>query len=266
MNLAVNARDAMPAGGTLLLETANVTLDADSLARIPVRPGEYVLLHIRDTGTGMTDEVKRHAFEPFFTTKEPGKGTGLGLATTYGAVKQSDGFIDVDSAPGAGTGIRIYFPRVALPAEKLTRPDEPRPGPGRGETILLVEDEPQVRELVMKMLARAGYRTLPAGSGEEALRVAAGHGGTIDLLMTDVVMPGMNGRDLAERLILSHPGLKVLYSSGYARDVISRHGLLEEGLSFLPKPYSSRELTRRIRAMLDEAPATPSADAPDARP
>jgi two-component system cell cycle sensor histidine kinase/response regulator CckA len=253
MNLAVNSRDAMPAGGTLLLETANAVLEEDFRLRVPSAiPGDYVLLLVRDTGTGMSDEVKRHAFEPFYTTKDPGKGTGLGLATTYGAVKQSEGYIDVDSEQGKGTTIRIYFPRVSMTAEKLARPEEPPPGPGRGETILLVEDEAQVRDLVIRILSGAGYRILPAADGEEALRVAGNHDEPIHLLVTDVVMPGMNGRDLADRLAAIRPGMRVLFTSGYAHDVIARHGLLEAGLSFIAKPYSPRELTRRVREVLDQ--------------
>jgi two-component system, cell cycle sensor histidine kinase and response regulator CckA len=257
MNLAVNSRDAMPEGGALLLETANLEVGGGfELGSTTVQPGPYVLLSVTDNGSGMTEEVLRHAFEPFFTTKEPGKGTGLGLATAYGAVKQSGGYIEVASAPGRGTTVRIFFPRAGEAAEPLgTGEGQRSPGRGRGETVLLVEDEPQVRTLVLRLLTAAGYRVIPAADGAEALDLVA-DAGPIDLLMTDVIMPGMNGRELATVLRSGHPGLRVLFSSGYTKEVITRDGLLEEGISFLAKPYSTQELLRRVRDVLDEPGTT----------
>jgi two-component system cell cycle sensor histidine kinase/response regulator CckA len=249
VNLAVNARDAMPEGGHLRLETDEAEIDEDYCLRWPdARPGRYVRLVVSDTGSGMTDEVKARAFEPFFTTK--GKGTGLGLSTVYGAVTQNGGFVDLYSEVGRGTAIKIYLPAVTAPVETPV-PDTPHPTPGGKETILLVEDEDLVRELAERMLIRLGYTVFSHASGASAIAAAERYRGTIHLLVTDVVMPGMNGRELASRLEAQRPGIKVLYSSGYTNDIIVRHGLVEEGLAFISKPYTTRMLGEKIRSVLD---------------
>lgn len=254
MNLAVNARDAMQTGGTLTLETENVVIEASTLAaeeRI-VAPGRYVLLRVRDTGVGMDADTRRHLFEPFFTTREKGKGTGLGLATVYGIVKQSGGFIWVDSEPGRGARFRIYLPRVdevAPPAEARVAGAEPAAGT---ETILLVEDEDAVRAVARESLRRRGYKVLEANNAEAALAAAAGFEGHIALLLTDVVMPGLSGRALADRLATQRPATRVLYMSGYTDDAIVQHGVLEPGLSFLQKPFTPDVLAQRVREVLDQ--------------
>jgi PAS domain S-box-containing protein len=254
VNLAVNARDAMPDGGTLRVDTANVSMDAEAVLRhADLAPGTYASLAVADTGTGMSDEVKRHAFEPFYTTKPAGKGTGLGLATVYGAVRQSGGHIEVASVPGRGTVFTILLPMVSAQAQRLGRHELHEQLPGGTETILLVEDERQVRELAVRTLERLGYRVLAAESAEAALGIAAAHRGTVDLLFTDVVLPEMNGRQLAAAIIERHPRARVLFSSGYTRDIIARHGVLEEGIAFLAKPYTAIELARKVREAL--APA-----------
>jgi two-component system cell cycle sensor histidine kinase/response regulator CckA len=256
MNLAVNARDAMPHGGTLIVETANVplgaTLPADLVTIMPST--EYVLLRVTDTGLGMDAETKARLFEPFFTTKEIGKGTGLGLATVYGVVKQSGGYIAVESEPGRGAAFGIYLPRVGEtvegPVAKRPRPDSLR---GR-ETVLLVEDEPAVRVVACQSLRRLGYTVLEAADAQAALREAAAHQGPIAILVTDVVMPGLNGRALADRLQADRPALKVLYVSGYADSAVLQHGALQPGLNFLQKPFALDLLAERVREILD-APA-----------
>jgi len=254
MNLAVNARDAMPQGGTLVIETSNETLDeAYSLDHPPMEPGRFVLLSVSDTGCGMEAEVRQHLFEPFFTTKEPGRGTGLGLATVYGIVKQSGGYVWVYSEPGKGSTFKIYLPRIDMPAEPSVGR---RTGGHRGdETILVVEDEEAVRRLTERILTSAGYRVMSASSGEEALRLTAGCQDRIDLLLTDVVMPGMNGRELAERMTQEMPSLAVLFMSGYTDESISHHGVLDSGVRIVSKPFSSAELTQRVRECLDEVRA-----------
>jgi PAS domain S-box-containing protein len=255
VNLAVNARDAMPNGGQLTIETANVTLDEASASfDLVAQPGEYVLLAIRDTGIGMSREVQSHLFEPFFTTKEIGKGTGLGLATVYGIVKQNGGTIRVDTGEGRGTAFEVYLPRAQEEASSAgNQPEQARTRPGR-KTILLVEDNEQVSALMRWVLAGQGYVLLEAHNGQEAGQLAAGHQGAIDLLVTDVVMPGMNGVAAAELLSESRPGLKVLFISGYADDVLARHGLLEDEVAFLHKPFTPNELTLKVRSVLDDAP------------
>ncbi len=255
VNLVVNARDAMPNGGTLLIETANRDLDAEYCANHPdVESGEFVLLAVSDTGHGMSPDVKRRIFEPFFTTKPTGRGTGLGLATIFGAVKQAGGAIDVYSEEGLGTTFKIYLPRIEQPPERLVRETLAK-GLTRGhETVLLVEDEASVRDLTSIMLKQLGYEVLPASNGGEALLLAEKHAGRIDLLMTDVVMPRMNGRELAERLRRLKPDLKVLFTSGYTEDVIVHHGIVTQELSFIGKPYSLHALATKLREVLDPKP------------
>ena len=252
VNLAVNARDAMPEGGKLLIETGNVDLDEAYCVMHPyVRPGRFVMLAVSDTGHGMSAEVKRQIFEPFFTTKPKGTGTGLGLATIYGVVKQADGSIEVDSEVGKGTTFRIYLPRVEGAAAKPPDPSPPMEPLEGSETVLLVEDEEIVRNLGVRILAEFGYRVMHAGNGDEAIELAGGHGERIDLLLTDVVMPGMSGRELANRLTRTRPETKVLFTSGYTDDAIVHHGVLDEGVSFLGKPYSPSALARKVREVLD---------------
>jgi PAS domain S-box-containing protein len=252
MNLAVNARDAMPGGGRITIETANVPLDADLAQAHPdAHPGAYVLLAVADTGVGMSPEVKAHLFEPFFTTKEVGKGTGLGLATVYGIVHQSGGFITVDSEPDRGTRFRIYLPRAEA-AAKVTAPAAPEPAAAGSGTVLLVEDEAGVRRLAREVLSRYGYRVLEAGDGSEALRVAGAHQGPIDLLLTDVVMPGMSGAELAERFHEMRPEAGVLYASGYADEAVIRHGI-RDGVPFLQKPFEPDDLVRRVRELVERS-------------
>jgi len=251
MNLVVNARDAMPTGGTLILETTNAHL-TEQYAEMhqPVVPGPYVMLAVSDTGTGMSPEVKARIFEPFFTTKERDKGTGLGLSTVYGIVKQSGGYIWVYSEPGRGTTFKIYLPRVDAPAEAIGRPREADSVAGT-ETILLAEDDPMLRPLTQALLEKLGYTVLAAANAEEALGVAGRHGGRIHLLVSDVVMPGASGRELARRLSASRPDTKTLYVSGYTDDAIVHHGMLEPGLHFLQKPFTPAALARRVREVLD---------------
>jgi two-component system, cell cycle sensor histidine kinase and response regulator CckA len=252
MNLAVNARDAMPEGGTLTIETANTVLDAGFTTAHPgARSGEYAILTVADTGIGMSDEVRSHAFEPFFTTKEHGKGTGLGLATAYGIVKQSDGYITVDSEPGRGTTFRIYFPHAAGAAAASGRGEPSALSPRGTETILLVEDESGVRRLSRTILEAQGYIVLEAASGDEALEVARSHAGEIHLVATDVIMPGMSGRVLWDRLRVLLPDPRVLFMSGYTDDAIARHGVLEPGIAFLQKPFTPFSLAQKVREVLD---------------
>ena len=260
VNLATNARDAMPSGGKLTITTANVELDESGVNRqVVVRPGHYVQLVVSDTGCGMDNETQAHIFEPFFTTKEQGKGTGLGLATVYGIVKQSGGYIWVHSEPGHGTAFNIYLPIVETAAETL-RYVEPREEPPRGsETILVVEDDVSLREVTCEFLRSSGYTVIPAESPDVALQLAQAHSGIIDFLLTDVVMPKMNGRELATRLGQVRPDMKVLYVSGYTDGIVRDgvHGALEEGLAFLQKPCTRRALTRKIREILDSQPIKP---------
>ncbi|MGH7315304.1 MAG: ATP-binding protein, partial [Candidatus Rokuibacteriota bacterium] len=256
MNLAVNARDAMPQGGRLILETANVDLDDDYVRRhVGARPGPHVMLAVSDTGTGIRREIQAQIFEPFFTTKEPGKGTGLGLATVYGIVKQSGGYIEVDSEPGRGTTFRIYLPRLDTATTTVDRSTRPVAAAGGTETILLVEDEEGVRELARDILRASGYTVLEARNGPEALLLCERHQGPLDLLLTDVVMPRMSGRELAERLAPLRPDLSVLYMSGYTDDAIIRHGVLGAGTAFLQKPFTPAALVQRVRETLDLAAA-----------
>jgi CheY-like chemotaxis protein len=254
MNLAVNARDAMPHGGKLTIETKNVYLD-EAYARqyIEVKPGPYVMLAVTDTGMGMDKETQAHLFEPFFTTKEVGKGTGLGLATIYGIVKQSDGHIWVYSEVGQGTTFKIYLPRLAETVE-ITPPAAKSTAVQHGhETILVVEDAKMVRNFVEKILTESGYTVLMASNGMEALQLCQEYTDPIHLLLTDVVMPGMSGRELSEQIILLRPEIKTLYMSGHTDHAIVHHGLLEPGISFLQKPFNTTALTRELRKVLDTA-------------
>jgi len=257
VNLAVNARDAMPRGGRLTIETANVDLDESFVrSRVEMAPGSYVVLAVSDTGHGMTEEIRQRIFEPFFTTKPEGHGTGLGLSTTYGIVRQSGGFISVYSEPGQGTTFRIYLPRVAERAEPFLQAARTKSADVGVETLLLVEDDEPGRVYARRVLEARGYRVLTAAHGPEALEVAAAHDGPIDLLVTDVIMPGMSGRELADRLVATRPGLRVLYVSGYTENSVVHHGHLEPGVAFLVKPYSPDDLARKVREVLDadEAP------------
>jgi CheY-like chemotaxis protein len=255
MNLAVNARDAMPEGGVLTIGTRNAEVDvAYAREHVPMEPGSYVMLSVSDTGTGMDAKTKGRIFEPFFTTKEKGKGTGLGLATVYGIVKQSGGFIWVSSEPGHGTSFEIYLPRVDEKAVHAGgyRTPQAREGVGGTETLLLVEDEEGVRRLTREVLEEHGYTVLEASDWQSALGLAGSHGGPLHLLLTDVVMPEMGGPEVASRLSALRPGIKVLYMSGYTNYAVFHRGLLDAGVAFLQKPFSPNELARRVRELLDE--------------
>ncbi|MBI1727059.1 MAG: PAS-domain containing protein [Candidatus Rokubacteria bacterium] len=255
MNLAVNARDAMPEGGQLAIETGNVTLDAVyALSHPGAVPGPYAVLAVSDTGVGMDAETLSHAFEPFFTTKETGKGTGLGLAMVYGIVKQSGGYVSVDSELGRGTTFRIYLPRVEETAAAGGTTAEPDERPRGSETVLLVEDEDGVRDLAREMLGMLGYTVLAARHPEEAVKIADQHPGPIHVLLTDVVMPGLSGPTLAGRLLSGRPGLKVLYMSGYTDNSIVQHGVLAAGTALVQKPFTLDALARKVREVLDNAP------------
>jgi two-component system cell cycle sensor histidine kinase/response regulator CckA len=264
MNLAVNARDAMPHGGKLTIETTNVIHDEEyAREHVSVKPGLYVLLAVSDTGLGMDKETQSHLFEPFFTTKEKGKGSGLGLSTAYGIVKQSGGNIWPYSAPGKGTTFKIYLPRV----EKSTKRYRPKAAavtmaPGGTETILLVEDEDSVRAMVSKVLRSKGYTVLEASQGQEALQVSEHHEGPIQLMVTDVVMPHMSGRELAEKLASFRPAMGVLYMSGYPDKAIIHHGILEAGTAFLQKPFTLNALEWKVREVLDASRTGPPEPTP----
>jgi PAS domain S-box-containing protein len=258
LNLVVNARDAMPTGGRLTIETANVQLDRSYAAgHAAVEPGPYIMLTVSDTGCGMDAETQSRIFEPFFTTKEAGKGTGLGLATVYGVVKQSGGYIWVYSEVGCGSTFKIYLPQVAEEVEPPAIERETRGSSAGTETILFVEDEQSVRELVRDYLRGVGYRVLDAGDGIEALEIAAAHKGPIHILITDVVMPRLSGRDLAMKLSSERPGMKVLFISGYTDDTVVRHGVLEGGVAFLQKPFNLKALAEKIREVLKGETPTP---------
>jgi signal transduction histidine kinase/ActR/RegA family two-component response regulator len=255
LNLVVNAREAMPKGGKLTIETANLEIDGDmETLRSGATPGSYVELSVSDTGLGMDEQTKARIFEPFFTTKGLGKGTGLGLATVYGIVKQSGGNIAVSSAPGQGTSFKIQFPRehakLASPTQ-VTAETSTKLTSGTG-TILVAEDEAALRQVVQRILRTAGYTVLTAANGEEALVASAEYTGTIRLLLTDVVMPKMGGRELAERLATSRPDMITVFMSGYAGNALHSQGGLAEGTHFISKPFSASELTQKIREILDQ--------------
>ncbi len=260
MNLAVNARDAMPSGGKLTIETSNVTLDDDD-ARVhaPLKPGDYVMFAISDTGVGMDAETQSHIFEPFFTTKGT-KGTGLGLSTVYGIVKQSGGYVWVYSEIGRGTTFKIYMPRVAAVGESMAQVAAPaqlqKVEPGT-ETILLVEDEANLRYLARQYLEKQGYKVIEAADGAVAVQIAVAHEAVIHLLLTDVIMPGMNGRELAQRISEIRPNVKILYMSGYTENVIGHNGMLEPGVRLLQKPFNLRDLKNMVREVLDATPTPP---------
>ncbi len=246
LNLVVNARDAMPQGGRLTVETRNVTVDAAfSASHSGVAPGEYVELSVADTGCGMDERTRARIFEPFFTTKPQGKGTGLGLPTVYGIVAQAGGHIDLTTAPGKGTCFRVRFPRAEGTPAPAPAPEAEAPSQGPA-TVLLVEDDDAIRRLVARLLHTSGFHVLSAGNGGEALLTCEAHTGPIDLLLTDVVMPRLNGRKLAERLAVLRPGLKVLYMSGYSDATM----VIEPGMHFLPKPFSASQLLAKVHAAL----------------
>ena len=253
MNLAVNAKDAMPSGGKLTIETANVELD-ESYARshVDVRHGHYVMFSVSDTGVGMTPEVRERIFEPFFTTKERGKGTGLGLSTTYGIVKQSEGHIWVYSVQGKGTTFKIYLPRVNEPLEEIRKEVLKEELPRGNETILIVEDEEEVRKLAGKILEKQGYRILETFNGDDALVACEKRKSPIHLMLADIVMPGMSGSELAKLLIPLYPEIKILYMSGYTDNAIVRHGVLEKGVNYIQKPFTMEGLARKVREVLDK--------------
>jgi nitrogen-specific signal transduction histidine kinase len=249
MNLVVNARDAMPQGGVLTIETATVALDGSQGGGFTAAPpSRYFLLTVSDTGIGMDEEVKRRLFEPFFTTKEVGKGSGLGLSTVYGIVRQSGGWIGVDSEPGRGTTFRVYLP---LAVEAASQAPEPAQSTLEGhETVLVVEDEPAVRDLACLALRLRGYQVLEAANGDDAVAISTRHPGPIDLVLTDVIMPGIAGRELVERLRVQRPEARVLFMSGYAGDEMSRGGVPETGTPYLQKPFDAQSLAASVREAL----------------
>jgi CheY-like chemotaxis protein len=256
----VNARDAIANTGRTTIETSNVVLDDTYIQGHPdCVPGNYVMLAVSDTGHGMNADTRAHLFEPFFTTKGVGKGTGLGLATVFGIVKQNHGLITVHSEPGQGTTFKIYLPQAEAETVEAGEDAEQRPLRG-SETVLLVEDEEQILNLGRRTLQRQGYRVLAATAPEAALALAAQQAGPIHLLVTDVVMPGMNGKELAERLRTSHPALKCLFMSGYTSDVLAHHGVLEVNVAFLQKPFTLQTLAEKVREVLEghqESPGAP---------
>jgi signal transduction histidine kinase len=251
MNLVVNARDAMPGGGKLIIETANAEVDQTYAGpNVDLRSGSYVVLAISDTGMGMSPETVTHLFEPFFTTKAPGKGTGLGLATAYGIVKQSGGAISVYSEPGQGTTVKIYLPSAAAKPAAEAIEQAPASAQRGNETILVLEDEARVRKLICEVLAGRGYHVLEAVRGEEAIRLAREHKGRIHLLLADVVMPEMSGPQALEQIRARHPNMKVLFMSGYTDEAMVHHGILDSGVPFLQKPFLPETLARKVREVL----------------
>ena len=254
MNLAVNAQDAMPGGGILTLETANIELDEHyAKAHLGVKSGQYVVLTVTDTGTGITPQVQARLFEPFFTTKEVGKGTGLGLATVHSIVTRIGGCVDVHSEVGNGTSFKVYFPRTDA-AERVAETPSPVPRPHTGaETVLMVEDADGLREPTRRLLQRQGYTVLVAQNADEAFQLFE-QNPSIDVVLTDVVMPGASGPELISRLVERRPGLKVIYMSGYTDEAIVQHGVIKPGIAFLHKPFTSDALGLKIREVLDGTP------------
>jgi two-component system, cell cycle sensor histidine kinase and response regulator CckA len=256
VNLAANARDAMPNGGRLTIEVTNAEMDEDyKKQHAAAIPGPYVMIGVADTGYGMDRKTQSQIFDPFFTTKEFGKGTGLGLATVYGIVKQSGGYIWVYSELGKGTIFKVYLPRVECEAPQGAHTDSDGALQRGTETILLAEDSESLREMAREYLESIDYTVIEASSGTEALRRSDEFAGAIHLLLTDVVMPEMNGRELADQIVHNRPGIKVLFTSGYTDDAIVRHGVLEPGIAFIQKPYRPKALAHKIREVLDECPA-----------
>jgi signal transduction histidine kinase len=256
MNLVINSRDAMPKGGRLRIETANVVVDARAAAaHAEASPGRHVTMSVADTGAGIDRETLGHIFEPFFTTKGKGEGTGLGLSMVYGIVTQSGGWISTVSEPGLGTTFTVYLPQVEAEAEVHPAGAAFPEQVSGSETILLVEDQPSVRRLASSVLRGCGYRLIEAENGEEALQAAADFSGTIHLLLTDVVLPGMTGKELADRLLTARAGMKVLFVSGYAEDVIAHRGVVNAGIRYLPKPYAPHVLAVKVREVLNQPEA-----------
>jgi CheY-like chemotaxis protein len=252
LNLAVNARDAMPSGGKLTIETANVELDGAYARRhVAVTPGRYVMLAVSDTGVGMTPEVRDRVFEPFFTTKEEDKGTGLGLSTVYGIVKQSEGNIWIYSEPGHGTTFKIYLPQVEELLEEVKEKVVGEELPRGSETVLVVEDDEEVRKLAVRVLKRQGYKVLEASNGADTLMICKEQKEPIHLILTDVVMPQMGGRQLVEQLRQVYQNFKVLYMSGYTDNIIVHHGVLERGINYIQKPFTVGALAGKVREVLD---------------
>jgi two-component system cell cycle sensor histidine kinase/response regulator CckA len=256
MNLAVNARDAMPEGGRMLIETANADLDeAYVSSHAPVEAGSYVMLAVSDTGAGMDEATTSRIFEPFFTTKEAGKGTGLGLSTVYGIVKQSNGYIWVYSEPGHGTTFKVYLPRVPVREDRRSEADAAS-GDGRSsvrgwhETALLVEDDSSVRAVVRRTLQSNGYNVVEAGNAGDAVRLAEEYRGTIDFMITDLIMPETSGRDLAQTISALRPGIKVLYMSGYSDNTVLQRGMVSSDMEFIAKPFTQDRLLEKIRQVL----------------
>jgi PAS domain S-box-containing protein len=254
LNLAVNARDAMRAGGTLTLETSTTTIDhgkGPACACEDFAPGEYVLINIADTGIGMSDEVKAHAFEPFFTTKDEGEGTGLGLATSYGIVRQSGGYIAIESELGKGTAVKIYFPRVAAPPPPSYKRPASNKLPVGTETILVLEDDASVRHISVRLLRKLGYEVVEAANGDDAKHFISDRGGKIQLLLTDMIMPQMSGRRFADWLRQTSPDTKIIFISGYLEESLHPHDRRDNGMFFLPKPFDSEQLATKVREVLD---------------
>jgi two-component system cell cycle sensor histidine kinase/response regulator CckA len=252
MNLAVNARDAMPSGGKLTIETANAELDEFyAHSHVDVKPGHYVMFSVSDTGVGMTPEVRERIFEPFFTTKEKGRGTGLGLSTTYGIVKQSEGHIWVYSELGKGTTFKIYLPRVNEPLEDISKEGLKGELPCGNETILVVEDDEEVRKLAAKILESQGYRILETSNGDDAIAACEKYKSSIHLMLADIVMPGMSGTELAKLLKPLNPEIRTLYMSGYTDSAIVHHEVVEEGVNYIQKPFTMEGLVRKVREVLD---------------
>ncbi len=259
MNLLVNARDAMPQGGTVVIETRNVDVDDDFARRhFDIKPGPYVYMGVTDTGTGMSDQIRQRLFEPFFTTKAPGRGTGLGLATIQSIVQQNGGKVEVTTGLGAGTTFHIYLPRVTTEILEEADSSVPAIAPPGSETVLVVEDQDAVRRYVSAVLENSGYQVVQAANGPAALEFAAKFPETIHLLVTDLVLPLMNGRDLAEALKLTRPGIRVLFISGYSAEMIDTRGIIADDLAYLPKPFTPEELRAKVRTALGISPDSAS--------